>query len=282
VQHYDLTPTLPRPKSLSRLYNGKTRLTLRRGFGSTFPGPGKIGINIPAEHHEKIRSLDSAEIWDFGRISLSRADIIRDELQQFAPLIARKHFVPFHADMIPRTSFGASLANLLTSESWKAVRKPYFKAAGYVCQICGEGNGAVEGHEVWKFHDGRIDGNGWGTQSLETILCLCNECHQMFHIGLGSLRGQSKAIQERVRAINEWTTQDYRTYAENCVRQYNSRSRRNWILDLTQVATSSHLTLKTSWRMLKDGKLSAQTTTGRTETRLKGISFHMEGKQFSS
>ncbi|TLX16271.1 hypothetical protein [Rhizobium sp. MHM7A] len=277
MEYFDLTPTLPRPKSLSNLFRGKTRSTLRRSFGSTFPGIGKIGLNIRAADHELVNTLESAELWDYGRVSVARRDIVRDELQPFAPLIARKHFVPFHADMIPTTSFGASLANLLTPVSWKAVRKPFFQAAGYVCQICGEADGAVEGHEVWQFFDGRGERNGWALQRLETILCLCRGCHQMFHLGLGAINGQSKKIGERIRSINEWTAGEYRSYFDNAKRQHAARSRRNWTLDLSAVAGPLRLDLKSIWTRTSSQTLSAKTATGNTETRLVGANYRLDG-----
>lgn len=277
LEYYDLTPTLPRPKSLPSLFRGKTRSTLRRSFGSDFPGTGKIGLNIRSADHGLVNTLESAELWDYGRVSIARRDFIRDDLQPFAPLIARKHFIPFHADMIPITSFGASLANLLTPESWKAIRKPFFQSAGYVCQICGEADGAVEGHEVWQFFDGRGDRNGWAIQHLETILCLCRECHQMFHLGLGAINGRSKEIGERIRSINEWTAGEYRSYFDNAKRQHAARSRRNWTLDLSAVAGPTCLELKSTWTRTSTQTLTAKTTTGKTETRLEGANFKLDG-----
>jgi hypothetical protein len=281
LNYFDLTPTLPRPKSLSILFQGKTRSTLRRGLGGVFPGPGKIGLNIRATDHELVNTLESVELWDYGRVSVARRDIVRDDLQPFAPMIARKHFVPFHADMIPTTSFGASLANLLTPESWKAIRKPFFQAAGYVCQICGEANGAVEGHEVWRFHDGISDRSGWATQRLETILCLCRECHQMFHLGLGKFNGQSTEIAERIRAINEWTAGEYRSYFDSVERQHAARSRRNWTLDLGAVAGSICFDLKPTWARTSTQTLTSKTTTGKTETRVVGVNFRLDGSFYA-
>jgi hypothetical protein len=277
LEYFDLTPTLPRPTSLKALFQGKTRSTLRRGFGSVFPGPGKIGLIIHAADHDLVNTLESAELWDYGRVSVSRREIIRSDLQPFAPLIARKHFIPFHADMIPTTSFGASLANLLTPESWKAIRKPFFQAAGYVCQICGEANGAVEGHEVWQFFDGISDRHGWAYQRLETILCLCHECHQMFHLGLGAINGQSKKLEERIRAINEWTAAEYRSYFDSVKRQHSTRSRRNWALDLSLVPGSICLDIKSHWSPTFEHTLTAMTTTGKTETRVLAAKYRIQG-----
>lgn len=277
MNFYDLTPTLPRPKSLSSLFQGKTRSTLRRSFGGNFPGTGKIGLNVMPADKEKLKSCSSVELWNFGRVSVARQDVVKDELQPFAPLIARKHFIPFHADMIPASSFGASLANLLTSDSWKAIRKPFFQAAGYVCQICGESDGPVEGHEVWRFLDGHQDRNGWALQRLETVLCLCRTCHQMFHLGLGAITGKAKEIEERIRDVNEWTANELRSYVDHVGRQHAKRSKRKWMLDLSSVTGEVILDLKPSWTQAPGSRLMAFTKTGKTETRVVGASYRLGG-----
>jgi ribosomal protein L28 len=250
---------------------------MRRSFGGDFPGVGKIGLNLPPGHHELVKSVGSAELWTYGRVSVARHDVVRDELQAFAPLIARKHFVPFHADMIPSTSFGASLANLLTPGSWKAIRKPFFQSAGYVCQICGESDGPVEGHEVWRFFDGHQDCNGWALQRLETILCLCRSCHQMFHLGLGAISGQSNEIGERVRDVNEWTAREYQAYVDAVSRQHVKRSRRRWTLDLSSLGGQAALELKITWTEASASTLRAMTKSGKTDTRLVGATYKING-----
>jgi hypothetical protein len=270
---FDITPTLMRPPKLSSLFAAKTRSVLPRSFGSAFPGPGKIGLNIARGDHHKVNELESAELWEYGRVSVSRRDIVRDDLQPFAPLIARKHFIPFHVDMIPSTSFGASLANILTQDSWKAVRKTAFANAGYSCQICGEANGPVEGHEVWQFHDQFSDKRGWGIQSLETILCLCGECHEMFHPGLANIRGRSDAIIERTKTINGWTSQEYNLTCEYSNERHQVRNRRNWALDLTKAGIAFELVIKPGWSRNRDGILSAKTKYGPSETILMGVRY---------
>jgi hypothetical protein len=277
---FDLTPTLTRPRQLADLFEATTRALLPRSFGGVFPGAGKIGLNIQYADHHKVNTLESSELWEYGRVSVSRRDIVRDDLQPFAPLIARKHFIPFHVDMIPSTSFGASLANILTQESWKAVRKASFVNAGYSCQICGEANGPVEGHEVWQFHDQFSDKRGWGIQSLETILCLCSECHEMFHPGLANVRGRSEAMIARSKAVNGWTDQEYNKTCSYSNERHQVRNRRNWSLDLTKSGIDLCLAIKPNWSRSEQGILSAKTKYGAAETMLMGVRYQAGGQVF--
>lgn len=165
------------------------------------------------------------------------------------------------------------MANILTKESWKTVRKTAFAKAGYSCQICGEANGPVEGHEVWQFHDQFSDKRGWGIQSLETILCLCSECHEMFHPGLANIRGRSDAIIERTKAINGWTSKEYNLTCEYSNERHQARNRRNWSLDLTKAGISSTMMIKPNWSRSDEGILSAKTQYGPASTMIVGVQY---------
>lgn len=267
---FDLLACIPRPRSLAPLYTPRTRSILRKSFGGEFPGPGKIGLPVPHNCLDDGLSDFDLEIWSGGRISVSRLDIVTDRFQPFAPFIARKQFVPLHVEMIPSSSFGASLANLLERETWKEIRRPFFKDAGYVCQLCGEANGPVEGHEVWNFDDTGHDGGGWHKQTLQTILCLCHECHEVFHPGLAQINGRTHLVRERLCALNCWTADDYSRYASFAIRQQRKRSSKRWQLDLSVLQRKETMRLATGWEPTKSGSLVKRTATGFTTTRVTG------------
>lgn len=267
---FDLTPRLIRPKHLAALFSGRSRKIIRKGFGGEFPGSGMIGLNLPQSLDIDLPNYVQTRQWDYNRVSAFRKDVVLPELQQYAPLIARQHFIPIHVDMIPHSSFGASLANLLTRESWNEIRRPFFKQAGYVCQICGEGNGPVEAHEVWQFHDGQQDKFGWKRQSLTTILCLCTECHAMFHPGLASINGVASSTATRLMAVNEWTADDHAKHLNYALRTHARRSRRKWMLDLSALPSTYDLLVKPVWSMDRNGVLTSRTRTGMTHTRISG------------
>ena len=272
---FDLTQGIPRPVGVADLYQSKTRAKLRRSFGGKFPGAGRIGLVIRVQNHEKVCNLESAQLETLDRVTISRADVIRDDLQQFAPLIGRKHFVPFHVDMIPESSFGASLENILTERCWKEIRGAAFKKAGYVCEICGEANGPVEGHELWHFDDGCSDKRGWAIQRLKAILCLCRECHEMFHPGLANIRGRGDAVASRRMAINEWSPAEYQRAVNSMDRLHKARSRRNWVLDFSNLPFPGFMEINGAWQVHQSEFLIARTKHGRAATRLLGGSFRL-------
>jgi hypothetical protein len=54
-------------------------------------------------------------------------------------------------ELIPETSWGASLANLLTTSSWAALRNQVIEQNHRVCELCGLQINALEAHEVWEY-----------------------------------------------------------------------------------------------------------------------------------
>lgn len=275
IVFFDLMPTVPRPGELRKIFAGRSRTVLKKSFGGEFPGTGKIGLNIQPHEHYLVSELDSSEIWEFGRVSVARADVVKEHLQRFAPLIAQKHFIPLLADMIPTSSFGASLANILTKESWRSIRKPAFVQAGYVCQVCGEANGPVEGHEIWRFQNNPAQ-SGWGTQSLEGILCVCAECHEMFHPGLANVRGRSKQVLQRTRDVNAWSIKEYDSYVAYANRVHKKRSNQHWVLDMSKLNMRGPLVLKSKWSLEPDGFISGRSQLGSLRTRIVGATMLVE------
>lgn len=268
-EFFDLMPELARPlhtPGLREAYAGRARTALKPGYGAAWPGQGRIGLNAGGSDKARCAGL-GADIDGGARVSVSRRDAVKPEFQEFAPFVARARIVPILADMIPSTSFGASLKNLLTDDCWKAVRKAAFRPAGYVCQVCGEADGPVECHEVWKYGEG--GGNGWGGQSLANLLCLCRECHEMFHPGLARLRGREQAASERISAVNDWgrrEEKEARMYGEAV---HRTRSRRHWSLDLSALAEFGTLEISPEWRM-EGGLLTFRHGYGTSRTRLSG------------
>lgn len=49
------------------------------------------------------------------------------------------------------SSWGSSLANLLTKPSWDAVRFPLIRARDNTCQLCEVRHGSMECHDIWAY-----------------------------------------------------------------------------------------------------------------------------------
>ncbi len=270
---FDLTPSVARPAGrddLALVFRARTRTFLPKCRGAPWPGPGMIGLVVP-ESGKPALVARGALIDAYKRLAIPRSEAIKDEWQPFVPLIARRNFVPLMAEMIPESSFGASLTNLLTEPAWKEIRQQSYRAAGHVCQCCGESSGPLECHEVWSFED-EPRPDGWSQQSLRHLLALCRECHELFHPGLANIRGRSDAVIERIKAVNEWSSREQSIAAHHSNQAYVERSRSRWSLDLSILEADRPLPLKPHWSFDEgSGVLAAHTRTGLSRTRITGL-----------
>lgn len=236
---YDRGPTFPHG-----LFERRTRTVFSK-LGPGWPEPGRIGLPI-AREFRKAAIESGAREEEFGKVSIERRQAVLPTMQGFVPLIAQKEFTPLRIEMIPRTSFGGNLANLLSERAWKGVRTRAYAAAGHTCQVCGMAGGAVECHEIWEYHTPASE-ETWGVQTLKGLLCLCDECHEMFHPGLASLKGRTREVTERTRLVNAWSEQEHAQFSKWCNALHAFRSRFDWLIDLSEMPQLGMLEISSDW-----------------------------------
>jgi len=56
-------------------------------------------------------------------------------------------------ELVPSTVWYSSLYRLLPREVWDNIRNEIIKEYGRKCQICGETEGVMNLHEIWKYDD---------------------------------------------------------------------------------------------------------------------------------
>ncbi|MGX1501215.1 hypothetical protein ACSSV1_006284 [Labrenzia sp. MBR-25] len=202
ISHDDLPDSFPHQYFTARpLPNGSIAL---------FPGTWAaetLEVNLP------IRTAEQADAQEAGAqvenesalIDLRTVDKIPTELDHFLPHFAKSEIQPLMIDMIPETSFGASLANILTQGSWNALRLETAARSGGCCQICGDKPQSIECHELWEYHTPKrrdAISDTRGVQTLVALLSLCKACHRMFHPGRAEAHGQSDEVWERIAWAN--------------------------------------------------------------------------------
>jgi hypothetical protein len=163
-------------------------------------------------------------------------------------------------DLIPPSSWGSSLANLLTRTSWSEVRQPvvYRKP----CQICGAAQDQerqLDCHEIWSYAEPpRGAGEGCvGVQRLIGLVALCRLCHEFFHMGLARMRGREAIVSERMMTINRWSPADYQTWVREAAERAVARNERGWILDVSLIRHRGPLVIDQArdWTRRPDGIL---------------------------
>lgn len=162
-------------------------------------------------------------------------------------------------DLIPITSWGSSLSNLLTKPSWDSIRRPMISWAGG-CQIClAEQGDSLECHEVWAYSMpplGAPEGTV-GVQRLMAVAVLCSDCHSMFHLGRARMIGTVSTVKRRLMELNQWSESEYKQYDDQQRKLGGARTEWNWVLDVSLVHKSGPLVIKTgngAWSHHDDGR----------------------------
>lgn len=227
----------------------------------------------------KILISGGAEIDEAGPHIRRGAQIDFTVLNSYLPFVAKQIIVPILGDLIPLSSFGSNLSNLLTRVSWEELRQEIFKKTAFHCEICGTSQ-HLECHELWEYHEPLpeyYDKGGCGVQRLIRLMCLCRLCHETHHLGLASIKGRSGVVGDRIRAYNRWSKAEFFDYCDFINERSDRRTDYNWVLDVSSLAKEL-LIVDDRWNLQPDGFLSRQTRTGLSETMILGIAFKHAGK----
>jgi hypothetical protein len=157
-----------------------------------------------------------------------RADFPFEALAPVLPRYAQRVVVPEIVDLIPATSWHASLANLLTKTSWDRLREESAAVAGG-CEECGVKSG-LECHEAWSYDERR------GVQTLKRLRTVCASCHETFHLGLARVQGRFDLAFRRLARINRIEASEAAEYLKEVDGRVLRRSRLAWSLDLSMLS----------------------------------------------
>lgn len=138
-------------------------------------------------------------------------------------------------ELVPATSWFQNARKILTPTEWDVVRKQVYRAAWWVCEICG-GKGPkwpVECHEVWSFTDGGLQD---GVQTLAGLQALCPSCHMVKHFGFAQIRKREAEAFGHLMNVNKWGEQEARVYVRDAFSLWEARSRKNWTVDVQRLS----------------------------------------------
>lgn len=245
-----LPPSLSRPRPISSWNDVPLR------FGTTF---ALVGASANAlEAAARSAGLPGAYI--------ARGRGIPAAVGRYLPQILRSGAVPILGDLIPETSWGSSLANLLTKRCWDGLRLAHFAAVGGACEMCGARD-PLQGHELWSYFEPQATAPiaegcmRFGVQRLERLIAVCEACHATHHLGKAGLDGRLDEALERLAGINRWDDRDVEEYYAFVAERWKRRSDFGWILDVRAVVpTIAHdadddpepLVVSRSWKMDDD------------------------------
>lgn len=133
-------------------------------------------------------------------------------------------------ELVPSTVWYSSLYRLLPREIWDRVRNEIIIKKGRKCQICGETEGVMNLHEIWKYDDEKH------IQKLEGFILLCKLCHHIKHIGLaGILASEGKLdydeVIEHFCKVNGCTRKEFEEHETKAFDIWRRRSMHQWKQD---------------------------------------------------
>lgn len=135
-----------------------------------------------------------------------------------------------HIELVPSTVWKSSLYRLMPREVWNRIRDDFIKENGRNCQVCGETEGTMNLHEIWKYDDVNH------TQKLEGFILLCKMCHHVKHIDLaGILASEGKLDYDNVIGhfckVNNCSKRDFEKHEKDAFETWSKRSKHQWKQD---------------------------------------------------
>ena len=83
-------------------------------------------------------------------------------------------------ECLPPALWNKNIRSELGQAQWNIIRKKTYRKYNCRCSICGK-RAKMNAHEVWKL---KINSNkGTGKQILVNIIAVCDDCHNVIHIG---------------------------------------------------------------------------------------------------
>lgn len=267
-------PGLPVPEGL---LDARRRDRLTR-LGAGWPEAGRLGLPVGAASRAEAVAA-GARIETDGRLSIGRGQAVHAPMQPFVPFLARRDYHPLRIDTIPASSWGGSLQNLLAPDCWDLLCSASLSHSGGVCEICGEGTGPIECHEVWDYLTPGAE-TVWGVQGLRKLLAVCGDCHRMFHPGLVADEPGRDAVRGRMRTVNGWTEAEETEFSSWQVSVTRLRSQYRWALDFTGWEAFGPLQVDGRYWMPDPefgGVMADHGMLGRVRTKLLGTAWSIDG-----
>lgn len=244
---------------------------------------GRLYLLVPHGADPELLSSHGAEVDRHGAFIRRDSQIDHQALERVLPYVARRAIQPRLADLIPQTSWGANLCNMLTAASWDALRQGAFALTGSRCEICGVRQG-LECHEEWEYHEP----NGLekvpegymalGVQRLVRLMPLCDDCHETYHLGFAYARGRLAERLQRIAAFNRWSQHEVDAYYDFIGARWKRRNQYMWALDVSAVSDQV-LTVQKRWRYSERVLHTRMADGGETATMLLGVEWRYAGSK---
>lgn len=215
-------------------------------------------------HWSDIAPLFGNTFYSLDSQKIQRGETFASSLNTVTHLPALLH--PTHVvtgELIPSTSWGASLSNLLTKKSWDGLRHPLIEKNHQVCELCGVKSNPMDVHEVWSYEfpsslevrqAEESNQSLFCDQVLDGFLTVCQACHACFHLGFAKVKGRLPQVLNRLAKLNQWNAQTLDQYTQEVFHRFKLASGFNWMLDFKNLQhPEGGLTIKKEWNFYQEG-----------------------------
>lgn len=134
-------------------------------------------------------------------------------------------------DLIPRTSFFKNLRAIVKPGEWDSIRRAVYAKSLHTCEACGCKDVELHCHEVWSYDEQT------GIQKLTGFQALCQDCHEVKHIGFAQVKGRLNQALAHMSKVNGIELKQAKQIVEGAFLQWSQRSQRQWTLDITALET---------------------------------------------
>lgn len=137
-------------------------------------------------------------------------------------------------DMLPVTSWELNIRTIYGQDTWDKMRRHSYQAAGFRCQICGDGTKRLESHELFEMV------NETATQKLVKLLALCPLCHKAHHIGIARRLNILPEVLQHMMRINNWDKKTLEYHLNEAYEIWDQRKDWPWKLDVSALEETGY------------------------------------------
>ena len=153
---------------------------------------------------------------------------LTDEEKKF---LAQHTTLKLQIELVPQSCFFSNIRSVLKDSQWDTIRRSVYVKANYHCEICGEQGTKhpVECHEVWIYEEETT------TQRLGFFQALCPLCHEVKHIGLALVRGNSERASNRFKEVNQLDKITSDKILSAVWKQWRLRTKQEWKFEIQKL-----------------------------------------------
>lgn len=150
---------------------------------------------------------------------------------------------PLTVELTPRSVSGKSLATMLTSDEWDAIRHDVYTKYNHTCPHCSAP--ADRANVLWNYNiNTRI-------QSLVGIEATCPQCGLAAHYQAVKTDMTDDMVHQHLMQVNDWSLAQVKVHLAEALSLYEMRSSVGWTMDASWLWTHYTISDASKARLLR-------------------------------